>query len=92
MFNPPCSAIFFKTFYESPTDGNYLFGIIFPYLESLHLSKMYVYKFVELNPFGSITNVPPDDPQYEKLNAHCSMKCDETICNKVKSKFVNKNR
>ncbi len=92
MFNPPCMAIFFKTYYESPTDGNYLFNIVLPYLESLHLSKMQVYKFVELNPFGSITNVPPDDPQYEKLNAHCSMKCDETICNKVKSKFVNKNR
>jgi hypothetical protein len=92
MFNLPCSAIFFEAFYESPTNGNYLLDIVLPYLESFDLSRMWVYKFVELNPFGSITNLPPSDPHYEKLNAHCSMKCDETICNKVKYKFVNKKR
>jgi hypothetical protein len=37
-------------------------------------------------------HVPPIDLQYEKLNACCSAKNDETFCNKVKSKFVNKKR
>ncbi len=62
MFNPPYSAIFFDIFYESPTNGNYLFNIVLPYLESLRLSKMWVYKFVELNTFGSIIDVPQNDP------------------------------
>jgi hypothetical protein len=90
MFNPPCSAIFFKTFYGSLINGNYLLGTIFPYLELLDSSRMQVYKFVELNALGNITNVPPDDPQYEKLNGFFLVKCDETFCNKVKSRFVNK--
>jgi hypothetical protein len=46
---------------------------------------MWGYKFVELNPFGSITNMPPNDPRYGNLNARCFVKCDETFCNKVKS-------
>ncbi len=75
-----------------PIDGNYLFGTILPYLELLHLSGMWVYKFVELNPFDCIMDVPPIDLQYEKLNARCSAKCNETFCNKVKSRFVNKKR
>jgi hypothetical protein len=53
---------------------------------------MWVYKFVKLNPFDSIMNVPPSDPQYEKLNACCFAKCDETFCNKIKSRFVNKKK
>ncbi len=61
MFNPPCSAIFFKTFYRFHIDGNYLFHIVLPYLELLHSSGMWVYKFVELNPFNSIMNMPPND-------------------------------
>jgi len=77
MFNPPCSAIFFKTFYKSPIDGNYLLDNVLPYLELLHSSRMWVYKFVELNPFGNIMDMPLGDPQYEKLNAHCSAKCNE---------------
>ncbi len=92
MFNLPCSAIFFETFYGSPINNNYLFNIIFPYLELLHSSGMWVYKFVELNPFSSTTDMPPNDPRYENLNARCYVKCDETFCNKVKSKFVNKKR
>jgi len=40
MFNPACSAIFFETFYKSRTISNYLFGIVHPYLKSLHLSRM----------------------------------------------------
>jgi hypothetical protein len=63
MFNPPCCAIFFETFYESHIDDNYLFKIIFLYLKSLHLSRMHVYKFVELIPFGNIMDVPPSDPR-----------------------------
>jgi len=77
MFNPPCNAIFFKTFYKSPIDGNYLFNIVLPYLELLHSFRMWVYKFVELNPFGNIMDVPLGDPHYEKLNAHCYAKCKE---------------
>jgi hypothetical protein len=50
MFDPPCTPIFFKTFYKSHIDYNYLLNIVFPYLESLHSSKMRVYTFVELNP------------------------------------------
>jgi len=69
MFNLPFSAIFFKIFYGSHNNGNYLFEIVLPYLESLHLSKMRVYKFVKLNPFGSTADVLPNDPQYAKLNA-----------------------
>jgi hypothetical protein len=53
---------------------------------------MQVYKFVELNPFSSITNVLPDDPWYTKLIAFCSTKCDETFCNKVKLRYVNKKK
>jgi hypothetical protein len=90
MFNPPCNAIFFETFYGFHIDGNYLFCIIIPYLESLQSSGMWVYKFVGLNPFGNITDVPPGDPWYEKLNVHCSAKCNETFYNKVKLKFINK--
>jgi hypothetical protein len=92
MFNPPYNAIFFKTFYGFSTNGNYFLDIILPYLESLHSSRMQVYKFVELNPFGSIMDMPLGDPRYEKLNARCFIKCHETFCNKVKSKYVNKNR
>jgi hypothetical protein len=61
MFNPPCSAIFFETFCGSPTDSNYLFDIIFLYLELLHLFKIWVYKFVELNPFDNTMDMPLDD-------------------------------
>jgi hypothetical protein len=92
MFNIPCSAIFFETFYKSHTDDNYLLGIILPYLESLHSSKMRVYKFVELNHFSNIMNVPPSDPKYEKLNVHSSAKCNEILCNKVKLNFVNEKK
>jgi hypothetical protein len=53
---------------------------------------MRVYKFVELNPIGSIIDVLLDDHQYAKLIAFCSTKCDETFCNRVKSRSVNKNR
>jgi hypothetical protein len=79
MFNPPCSAIFFKTFYKSPINGNYLFNIVLPYLELLHSSKMRVYKFLELNPFGDIMGMLLDDPQYEKLNVCCFAKCNEIL-------------
>ncbi len=89
MFNTPCSVIFFKTFYGSHIDSNYLFRTVFPYLESLRASGMWVYKFVELNPFSSIMDVPPNDPWYLKLNVYCSAKCDETFFNKIKLKFVN---
>ncbi len=92
MFNPSCSAIFFETFYRSHTDSNYLLNIILSFSEPLHLSKLQVYKFVKLNPFNSITNVPFGDLRYEKLNACCSAKCDETFCNKVKLRFVDKKK
>ncbi len=65
MFNPPCSAIFFKTFYRFHIDNNYLFYIVVSYLESLHSFGMWVYKFLELNLFDSITNMPPNDPRFE---------------------------
>lgn len=92
MFNPLYSAIFFYIFHGSHTNGNYLFEIVLSYLESLHLSRMRVRKFVKLNPFVSIMDMPLGDPQYEKLSVCCSAKCDEFFCNKVKSKFVNKKR
>ncbi len=69
LFNPPFSAIFFEMFYGSHSDANYLFQTILPYLESVHSFKMWVYKFVELNPFGNITYVLSDDPRYAKLIA-----------------------
>ncbi len=59
MFNPPYNAIFFKTFYRSLTNNNYFFGTILPYLEPLHSSGMQFYKFVELNHFGNIMDMPP---------------------------------
>jgi hypothetical protein len=65
MFNPPCSVIFFKTFYRFHIDNNYLFYIVVSYLESLHSFRMWVYKFLELNLFDSITNMPPNDPRFE---------------------------
>ncbi len=92
MFNPPCSAIFLKTFYRSPIYSNYLFDIVLPYLKSLHLSGMRDYKFVELNPFSSIMDMLFGDLRYEKLDACYFAKCNEIFCNKVKSRFVNKNK
>jgi hypothetical protein len=92
LFNPPFNAMFFETFYMLHNEINYLLQIVLPYLESLHLSKMRVYKFVKLNPFGSITNVFPNDLQYAKFIAPCSAECDETFCNKVKSRSLNKKR
>jgi hypothetical protein len=53
---------------------------------------MWVYKFVNLNPFGSIIDVLPDDLRYAKLIAFCFVECDETFYNKVKSKSLNKKR
>ncbi len=53
---------------------------------------MWVYKFVELNPFGNIIDVLPDDLWYAKLIALYSAKCDEMFYNKVKSKSLNKKR
>ncbi len=92
LFNPPFNAIFFETFYELHNNINYLLQIIIPYLESLHLSIMHVYKFVELNPFGNITNVLPNDLRYAEFIAPCSAECDETFCTKVKSRSSNKKR
>jgi hypothetical protein len=51
---------------------------------------MRVYTFVGSNPFGGIMYVPLGDFRCEKLNVHCSTKCDETFYNKVKSRFINK--
>jgi hypothetical protein len=53
---------------------------------------MQVYKFVKLNPFGIIIDVLPNDLQYEKLIVPCFEECDETFCNKVKSRYLNKKR
>ncbi len=92
MFNPLYSAIFFKTFYGFQTNSNHLLDIVILYLESLHFFGMWIYKFVELDPFGKITDMALGDPRYEKLNVHCFAKCDEILCNKVKSRFVNKKR
>jgi hypothetical protein len=82
IYKPCYNNIFSDTFCGSNTDSNYFFGMIFSYLESLYSSAMQVYKFVELYPFGSITNVLFSDLQYEKLDACCSTKCDEMYCNK----------
>jgi hypothetical protein len=76
MLNPPCSAIFFKTFYRFHINNNYLFHTVFPYLESLHSFGMSVYKFVALNPFGNSIDMPFSDPHYENLNVYCFAKCD----------------
>jgi hypothetical protein len=62
-----------------------------PYKESLHLSRMRVYKFVELNSFGSNRDVLPNDLRYVKLIIRF-VKCDETFCNKVKLRSLNKKR
>jgi hypothetical protein len=62
------------------------------YLESLHSCRMRVYKFVELNPFSNITDVFLDDLRYAKSIALCPTKCDETFCNKVKSRSLNKKK
>jgi len=35
-------------------------------------------------------DMPLGDLRYEKLNAQCSAKCNETFCNKVKLRFINK--
>jgi hypothetical protein len=86
MFNLPYSVIFFKI------DGNHLLNIILLYLESLHFFGMRVYKFIELNPFGSIIDMAFGDPQYEKLNVRCFVKCNKTFYNKVQSRFINKKR
>jgi hypothetical protein len=53
---------------------------------------MQVYKFIELNSFGSITYVLPNDLGYAKLIASCSVKCDETFFNIVKPRYLNKKR
>jgi hypothetical protein len=53
---------------------------------------MRVYKFVELNLFGIIKDVLPNDLWYAKLIAPCFVECDETFCNRVKMKFLNKKK
>jgi hypothetical protein len=53
---------------------------------------MWVYKFVELNPFRSIIDVLPDDLWYAKLITLCSTKCDETFCNRMKLGTLNKKK
>jgi hypothetical protein len=40
MFNPCFNVIFFDTFCGSNTNNNYLFEMVFPYLESLYSSRM----------------------------------------------------
>jgi hypothetical protein len=52
---------------------------------------MRVYKFVELNSFGSSRDVLPNDLRYVKLIIRF-VKCDETFCNKVKLRSLNKKR
>jgi hypothetical protein len=91
LFNLPFSAIFFVTFYKSHCGINYLFQTPLPYKESLHSSRMRVYKFVELNSFGSSRDVLPNDLRYVKLIIRF-VKCDETFCNKVKLRSLNKKR
>ncbi len=90
LFNPPFTAIFFLAFYRSHNDVNYLLQTIILYLESLHSFKMQVYKFIKLNPFGSITDLLIDNLWYAKLIVSCFTKCDETFCNRVKSRSLNK--
>jgi hypothetical protein len=92
LFNPPFNAIFLEMFYESLIDNDYLFGIVFPYLEASHSSIMQVHKFVECNPFGRIRHVLPFDPWYEKLAESCFSKCNDIFCNMMKSKLTNKKR
>jgi hypothetical protein len=64
MYNPPFSAIFFDIFYRSHNNSNYLLKTILPYLESLHLFGMWVYKFVKLNPFDNIMDMLLVDLRY----------------------------
>ncbi len=45
---------------------------------------MQVYKFVKLNPFGSITDVLPNDPKYANLNALVLPNVMKLFCNVVK--------
>jgi hypothetical protein len=91
-FTKVCLIFLLVPFYESHSDVNYLFQIVLPYLESLHSSGMRVHKYVELNHFGSITNVLLDDPKYAKLITLCSIECDETFYNKVTLRSLNKKK
>jgi hypothetical protein len=59
MFNLPFNAIFFDTLYGSHNNNNYLFKTILLYLESLHFSGMWIYKFVELNFLDNIMDMIP---------------------------------
>jgi hypothetical protein len=72
-------------FYESQVNGDDLFKIVFPYLETLHSFKMQV-----CNPFGRIKHVLPSKHQYEKVVEPCSSKCNDIFCNRMKSKPANK--
>jgi hypothetical protein len=89
MFNLPFSVIFFDTVYKSHTYDDYLFEIVFNYLESFCFFGMRVYKYLELNPFDNIMDMFLGDLQYAKLNVNCFAKCDEFFCNKVKTRFIN---
>jgi hypothetical protein len=92
FFNPPFSAISFETFYRLHNDVNYLHQIVLPYMESLHSSRIWVFKFVKLNHFHRITDVIPNHLWCAKLIVSCFAKCDETFCNRVKSRSLNKKR
>jgi len=61
-------------------------------LESLHLSRMHVYKFIKLNISGNIIDVLPNDIQYAKLIIIYSIDCDEAFCSITKLRFLNKKR
>ncbi len=82
IINPCSNVIFLDTFCGSNMNNNYFLEMVFLYLESLYSSKMQVYKFVELHPFGSIMNVVPNDPRYEKLDFFVLLSVMERIVTK----------
>jgi hypothetical protein len=79
-------------FYGAQANGDYLLGIVLPYLEVLRSFKMQVCKFLECNPFGKIKHVLPFNHQYEKLAEPCSSKYNDIFCNRMKSKPANKKK
>jgi hypothetical protein len=82
------SAIFLESFDSLHGEDNYLLGIIFPYLESFHLSRYGVSTYVQHNPFGRITCINFDDlGQFKMLFLKCSSGCKPSFCNNEKLKM-----
>jgi hypothetical protein len=87
LFNGSFNAIYVETFEKSGRNDNYLLGIVFPYMETIHFLEFSVPTFVQDNPFGrNIKHIRWNDPIYKTLFEGCTSSCDSSYCTNVRKK------